>query len=70
MAEFIRIGRLVINVDQVCAVARAQAGDETVVFINGKGPRDTGHFVVTGPDSEKVWQFFTEGGRAQVISEA
>lgn len=68
MAEFIRIGRLVINVDQVCAVARAQAGDETVVFINGKGPRDTGHFVVTGPDSEKVWKFFTEG-RAQVISE-
>ena len=68
MAEFIRVGRLVINLDQVCAVAKSPAGEEVVVFITGKGPRDTGHFVVSGPDAEKVWQYFI-ANKAQVISE-
>jgi hypothetical protein len=68
MAEFIRIGRLIINTDQICAVAKSQAGDETVVFVTGKGPRDTGHFVVSGPDAEKVWQYFASG-KAQIVSE-
>ncbi len=68
MAEFVRVGRLVINLEQVCAVARSQSGDEVVVFVTGKGPRDTGHFVVSGPDAEKVWLHFTTG-RATTISE-
>lgn len=68
MAEFIRVGRLVINTDQVCAVAKSQAGDEAVVFITGKGPRDTGHFVVSGADADKVWQYFA-GEKSRVISE-
>ena len=68
MAEFIRIGRLIINVEQICAVARSQNGDEVVVFINGKGPRDTGHFVVSGPDAEKTWKYLTEN-KTTIISE-
>ena len=68
MAEFIRIGRLVINIEQICAVARSQAGDDVVIFITGKGPRDTGHFVISGPDADKVWNYFKDG-KAQVISE-
>ena len=68
MAEFIRIGRLIINVEQICAVARSQAGDEVVVFITGKGPRDTGHFVVSGADAEKTWKYLTEN-KTTVISE-
>jgi hypothetical protein len=68
MADFIRIGRLVINMEQVCAVARSQAGDEVVIFITGKGPRDTGHFVVSGDDAEKVWKHINEG-KTTVISE-
>ena len=59
MADFIRIGRLIINKDQICAVARSQSGDEVVIFITGKGPRDTGHFVVSGADAEKTWQHLT-----------
>ena len=69
MADFIRIGRLVINMEQVCAVARSQAGDEVVVFINGKGPRDTGHFVISGADAEKVWKHLTQTKAATVLSE-
>jgi hypothetical protein len=69
MVEFVRIGRLIINVDQICAVARSQAGDEVVIFITGKGPRDTGHFVVSGPDAEKVWKHLTDGGKVTTISE-
>ena len=68
MADFIRIGRLVINLDQVCAVARSQTGDEVVIFINGKGPRDTGHFVVSGEDAAKVWKHLSEG-KSTLISE-
>jgi hypothetical protein len=68
MAEFIRIGRLVINIEQICAVARSQAGDDVVIFITGKGPRDTGHFVISGPDADKVWNYFKDG-KSQVISE-
>ena len=68
MADFIRIGRLIINVDQVCAVARSQAGDEVVIFITGKGPRDTGHFVVSGDDAEKVWKHLSDG-KVTTISE-
>ena len=54
MANFIRIGRLIINVDQICAVARSQTADEVVIFITGKGPRDTGHFVVSGADARST----------------
>jgi hypothetical protein len=68
MAEFIRVGRLVINTEQICAVARSQAGDDVVIFITGKGPRDTGHFVISGPDADKVWNYFKDG-KSQVISE-
>ena len=68
MAEFIRIGRLIINMDQICAVARSQTGDEVVVFITGKGPRDTGHFVVSGADAEKTWKYLTEN-KSTLISE-
>ncbi len=68
MAEFLRIGRLVINVEQICAVARSQAGDEVVIFITGKGPRDTGHFVVTGTDAEKTWNYLNEN-KTTIISE-
>jgi hypothetical protein len=68
MAEFIRIGRLIINVEQICAVARSQTGDEVVVFITGKGPRDTGHFVISGDDAEKTWKYLTEN-KTTVISE-
>jgi hypothetical protein len=66
MAEFVRIGRLIINVEQICAVARSQAGDEVVIFITGKGPRDTGHFVVSGTDAEKLWKHLTDGPEAKV----
>ena len=69
MANFIRIGRLIINVEQICAVARSQTADEVVIFINGKGPRDTGHFVVSGADAEKVWNHLTSTNTV-VISEA
>ena len=68
MAEFIRIGRIVINVEQICAAARSPTGDDLVIFITGKGPRDTGHFVITGPDAEKTWKYLTEN-KATVISE-
>jgi hypothetical protein len=68
MAEFIRIGRLVINLDQVCAVARSQGGDDVVIFVNGKGPRETGHFVISGADADKVWNYFKDG-KAQVVAE-
>ena len=67
MAEFIRIGRLVLNLEHVCAIARSQNGDEAVVFITGKGPRDTGHFVVSGPDAEKLWKHITDN-KATTIS--
>lgn len=67
MAEFVRVGRIVLNLEQVCAVARSQSGDEVVVFINGKGPRDTGHFVVSGVDAEKVWNHITS--KSTVIAE-
>ena len=60
MAEFIRIGRLVLNLDHICAVARSQNGEEAVVFISGKGPRDTGHFVISGPDAEKLWKYLSD----------
>lgn len=69
MAEFLRIGRLVINLDHICAVARSQAGDEVVIFITGKGPRDTGHFVVTGADAEKTWTYLN-GSHTTIISES
>ena len=68
MADFLRIGRLIINVDQICAVARSQAGDEVVIFITGKGPRDTGHFVVSGADAEKVWKHLTEGTAVKIAT--
>ena len=68
MADFIRIGRLIINTEQICAVARSQTGDEVVIFITGKGPRDTGHFVVSGADAEKTWKYLTEG-KATTISD-
>ena len=69
MADFVRIGRLIINVEQICAVARSQTGDEVVIFITGKGPRDTGHFVVSGADAEKVWAHLTTTGKVTTISE-
>jgi hypothetical protein len=68
MADFVRIGRLIINVEQICAVARSQTGDEVVIFITGKGPRDTGHFVVSGGDAEKVWKHLTESGQSRVTT--
>jgi hypothetical protein len=68
MAEFLRIGRLIINKDQICAVARSQTGDEVVIFITGKGPRDTGHFVVSGSDAEKTWKYLNES-QTTVISD-
>jgi hypothetical protein len=70
MADFVRVGRLIINVDQICAVARSQTGDEVVIFITGKGPRDTGHFVVSGADAEKLWTHLTAEGKVTTISEA
>ena len=69
MADLVRVGRLVINLDQVCAVARSQGGDEVVIFINGKGPRDTGHFVVSGADAEKVWQHLTTNKAVTIAEE-
>jgi hypothetical protein len=68
MADFVRIGRLIINVEQICAVARSQTGDEVVIFVTGKGPRDTGHFVVSGADAEKVWKHLTEGAGIKIAT--
>lgn len=69
MADLVRVGRLIINLEQVCAAARSQSGDEVVVFINGKGPRDTGHFVISGADAEKLWTHLAQTKAATVLSE-
>ena len=69
MAEFIRIGRLVLNMEHICAIARSQNGEEAVVFISGKGPRDMGHFTISGPDAEKLWKYVTENKCTNISSD-